>query len=493
MAIQSFPPNADVSALIADNQPPEVRAAALRHANDPALAEVLWTAAADNDAFIAQAAREGLTRSGVVCAVVDLKRLSPAQRLACLLVLREKHIADGPKLLPAFLRDPATEVRFAAIQWIAEEQLTAFRQSLADALSAGPATSRLFGGYLAALERLDGVQRSSSDEWAGEQYIVQALEDKHTTPEVRRWAFSMLRPDHPALSLDRLSAAVASDDPSLQLEAVRTLRDSKHPQRFAMLASMAKDRSRSAELRAEAIVGLSADDNGSRALLVTLATDSEHVVSDEALRSLRGSMLDDRQRQVLSSLSGSDPAQLELVQRVLEPTSPRSRPSDTDLAGWLKLLGGSDDRFAGNVSAGRRIFFHPKAAGCARCHQIEGRGATIGPELTATAGKLSRERLIESILRPAKEIAPQFATWLVIGVDGKTLTGMLVKEEATGEQTYADSNGALFRFGAHDLAARRIQPTSIMPEGLSQQLTVQEFRDLAAFLQSPRSAAVAAK
>ena len=98
----------------------------------------------------------------------------------------------------------------------------------------------MFGGYLAALERLDGVRRESSDEWGGEQYIVRALDDPTTTPEVRRWSLRMLRADHPALSLDRLRAYIAGADPASQLEAVRTLRDSPHAERGALLMEIAR-------------------------------------------------------------------------------------------------------------------------------------------------------------------------------------------------------------------------------------------------------------
>ena len=97
--------------------------------------------------------------------------------------------------------------------------------------------------------------------------------------------------------------------------------------------------------------------------------------------------------------------------------------------------------------------------------------------------------MVESIVRPGKEIAPQFATWAIVTTSGKSLIGVLVKEEATGEQTYADSKGVLVRFKSGEIETRQSLGVSIMPEGLGQQLTVQEFRDLLAFLTSPDVAA----
>ncbi len=414
--------------------------------------------------------------------------MTPQERLATLLVLRESHDPAGRAALAKFLADPDSAVRFAAIQWVGEERLGDFRQSLVAALSAGPATGRLFGGYLAALERLDGVVRISSDEWAAEQYIVRALDDPQTSAEVRRWSLRMLRADHPTLSIERLRQFITSDDPSLQLEAVRTLRDSPHPERIALLSQIAAGAEYPLKLRAEAIVGLSADDTTARALLLRVAQGSEQALRNEALRSLRGASFSEGERSLLQSVA-TDEASRELVARLLQPAAPISRPAADDLDGWVKLLGGPDGRFTGDAEAGERIFFHHQSAGCSRCHQVVGRGAGIGPELTTTTGTLSRVRLIESIVRPGKEIAPQFASWLIVTASGKTLTGMLVKEEATGEQTYADPKGELFRFQLGEIETRKAQTTSIMPDGLALQLTVQEFRDLLAYLQSPPGAA----
>jgi hypothetical protein len=202
---------------------------------------------------------------------------------------------------------------------------------------------------------------------------------------------------------------------------------------------------------------------------------------------LRGAKLDVDQRKAIESLRGDDETR-ELVARVLEPGATVSRPTANELAGWLKLLIVPEGQRRADAEAGGRIFFHQRSAGCSKCHQMQGRGARVGPELTATAGTLAAERLVESIVRPGKEVAPRFATWLIVTTSGKTLVGMLVKELATGEQTYCDEKGQLFELKPGDIEIRVIQPNSIMPDGLANQLTLQELRDLVAYLQSPRSA-----
>ena len=291
-------------------------------------------------------------------------------------MLRETRNPLGLTWLPRFLHDPDTAIRFAAIQWVGEERLTQFRQQLEDALSAGPATSRLFGGYLAALERLDGVVRVPSDEWALDQYIVRALDDPQTPAEVVRWSLRMLPPDHKALSFERLEKLIAGDNPGLRLEAVRTIRDGQLAERARMLAQIAGGSDYPLLLRAEAIVGLTPADDAQKALLLTLARSDQAVLRDEALRSLRGGAFSDAERQEIEA-AGTDDASRELVARVLHPDVPLVRPASDDLAAWLSLLGGPEGT-AGDAAAGERVFFHARSAGCARCHQMYGRGRASG-------------------------------------------------------------------------------------------------------------------
>lgn len=86
----------------------------------------------------------------------------------------------------------------------------------------------------------------------------------------------------------------------------------------------------------------------------------------------------------------------------------------------------------GDPAAGERLFFHPKVAACFRCHEQDGRGANIGPDLTALRGTLTKERLLESLLTPSKEIAPRYTPWLIETKDGRVLTGLYVDEEVDG-------------------------------------------------------------
>ena len=75
-----------------------------------------------------------------------------------------------------------------------------------------------------------------------------------------------------------------------------------------------------------------------------------------------------------------------------------------------------------------------------------------------------------------------FVPWNIETTDGRVLAGMLVSQAVNGELTFANEKGELFRLKPDEIETRRPSPKSIMPDGLADMLTVQEFRDLVAFL-----------
>jgi putative membrane-bound dehydrogenase-like protein len=462
---------------------PAVKAEALRRIADAEALDVLLAAVGSSDPFLAQAAREGLKQSLSIARLLDLTELdNPAQRLGILLVLRESSDPAARRTIPKFLEDSDPLIRFAAIQWVGDQKLTEFRKSLEAGLARGGLSRSLFEAHLAALERLAGRVKLPTDEIAGEDYVARLVVDSAADAAVRRRALRALRPNHPALSIGLLKKLVDSADPAMRLEAVRTLRDSPHQERTALLARLARDEREPNSLRAEAIVGLSPESAGNRAVLVALALDSEPALRHEALRSLRGAVLEPADRARLATLAQGDPESKALLAFVVDPASGAPYPSNSDLDAWVKLL-----RKPADADEGERIFFHPKGPGCFRCHQVDGRGGQVGPDLSITAPVLDPRRLVESIVQPSKEVAPQSVAWLIAKKDGTVASGVLVGETPEGNQMYANAQGNVFTVASDDVETRRPLPTSIMPDDLVKTLTPQEFRDLIAFLRGARS------
>ena len=449
-----------------DNSP-LVRAETLRRLADPSATNMLLKALESDDPFMQQAARQGLRRSLDISKLIPIARskdLAPARRLGLLLVLRDSQRPEARALLPAFLSDPDPSIHFAAIQWVGEQKLAEYRPQLLTGLSSTASTRSLFEATLAALERLDGKARGPKEELAGEDYIVALLTDPQTPATVLHRALRMLRPDHPALTLARLKRFLDAPEETVRIEAVRSLCQSPLPGRFAILAHLAEDKTAPVPLRAEAIVGLADDADHQRNRLLTLAQSEHSVLRREAIRGLRGIPLTEHEQSLLRKTQTDDDLSLDL-------------PGSLSLDAWLARLQGPAD-----PAAGERLFFHPKGPGCYRCHQVDGRGGRAGPELSTLSAGVDRARLVDSILTPSKEIAPQFVTWGVAKTDGTVFTGILLDQSPEGALTFADSQGRLIAVKTAEIAERKPQTTSIMPDNLAHLMTVQEFRDLLAYL-----------
>ncbi len=140
----------------------------------------------------------------------------------------------------------------------------------------------------------------------------------------------------------------------------------------------------------------------------------------------------------------------------------------------------------GSAAAGSAVF----AKNCAACHQIEGQGARVGPQLDGV-GLRGLDRLLEDVLDPNRNVDQAFRTTTIALNDGRVASGLLLRQD--GEiLVLADAKGqevrvaAAFDRGPQALAcSRRCRPTwpTRSPEA--------DFRDLMAFLLSKKPAGTA--
>jgi putative heme-binding domain-containing protein len=141
-----------------------------------------------------------------------------------------------------------------------------------------------------------------------------------------------------------------------------------------------------------------------------------------------------------------------------------------------KLKGRDFDR-------GRAMF---GAANCFGCHKFVNEGGSVGPELTALAGRFSAADILESILDPDKVISDQYAAIVVQTSDGKVVTGRLVNQgggKITINTNMLDPN-ALEHIKREDVEELKPATVSMMPKGLLDSLNEDEVLDLMAFLLS---------
>jgi hypothetical protein len=212
--------------------------------------------------------------------------------------------------------------------------------------------------------------------------------------------------------------------------------------------------------------------------LVAFSRDADATVRLEAIRSLR----DPAALDAIAGDASRSPAERAEALNSLgrDPAGPRQYPgiSASDLDGWQKLI----EAAPGNAADGARIFFGTKIGTCSRCHVVDGRGMRIGPELTTIGRRATVRFLLESILQPSREIAPQFIPRLVTKKDGTQIVGIPLR--MAGTETYLTLDGKETAIKLADIASRQDLTTSLMPPGLMEQMTAQEARDLIAFLMS---------
>ena len=141
---------------------------------------------------------------------------------------------------------------------------------------------------------------------------------------------------------------------------------------------------------------------------------------------------------------------------------------------------------AGDPERGRTLFRDAKRTRCNACHKIENDGGDVGPPLTAIGGKFDRPHLIESVLEPSRQIVEGFRATVVQTNDGRTLSG-IVRQESDTELILIDGKAERQTIAKSDIAERAASPVSLMPAGLADQLSPEEFADLIAYLERLRT------
>ena len=134
----------------------------------------------------------------------------------------------------------------------------------------------------------------------------------------------------------------------------------------------------------------------------------------------------------------------------------------------------------GDPARGQAIF-RRKALACYSCHAIGGGGADVGPGLDGIGASSPTDYLVESLLYPSKAVREGYAGYQVLTLDGKVITGVL-RAKTDDAVTLVDSTTREpVEIAADDVLD--MAPTgSIMPTGLIDDLTREEFTDLVAFL-----------
>jgi putative heme-binding domain-containing protein len=148
------------------------------------------------------------------------------------------------------------------------------------------------------------------------------------------------------------------------------------------------------------------------------------------------------------------------------------------IAAFQKELAG-DSLASADAARGRKLF----EQSCAKCHKLFGRGESIGPELTG-AQRTNLNYWLENIVDPSAQVAANFRMSIVLVDDGRVLNGVALQQ--TDRTLTLQTPTERLVLDRRNIEAIRPSQLSLMPEGLLNQLSDQQRRDLFAYLMAPR-------
>jgi putative heme-binding domain-containing protein len=139
----------------------------------------------------------------------------------------------------------------------------------------------------------------------------------------------------------------------------------------------------------------------------------------------------------------------------------------------------------GDVARGARLFADEQRLACSKCHSVDGGAGKAGPDLFAAGDKFGRRDLVDAVLLPSLTISPGYGTVIVETKSGDDYQGIL-KQATESQLQLMGADGQLVSIATSDIREQRGGTVSLMPEGLHEGLSLQEFTDLVEYLASLR-------
>jgi putative membrane-bound dehydrogenase-like protein len=117
---------------------------------------------------------------------------------------------------------------------------------------------------------------------------------------------------------------------------------------------------------------------------------------------------------------------------------------------------------------------------CQTCHQRQGQGNRVGPDLSGI-GSRPPQLLLTDILDPSREVAPDYVGFVLVTKAGQVFSGVLAEETAASLRLQIAGGGGETVLRS-EIADFRPTGRSLMPEGLEQAISVQDMADLLSYL-----------
>jgi putative membrane-bound dehydrogenase-like protein len=153
----------------------------------------------------------------------------------------------------------------------------------------------------------------------------------------------------------------------------------------------------------------------------------------------------------------------------------RIRSTPAELNQLIDKMRGELAKAPGSFDRGKLIFDNQ----CAKCHKFDGRGHEVGPNIEGAGRDI--EYLLVNVLDPNRVIGAPYFMRTVNLLNMQVKTGVLHAEDGQSI-TLKTENGVLEQIQKKDIDDIKVQEKSLMPEGLANNMSVQDFRDLVRYV-----------
>ena len=401
-----------------------------------------------------------------------------ALKLEALLTLFNRSETIPISTLKQLLADDHTDLKLITLKYIGTKQRSDLLPILNSALKKGQLAPHLFEAFL---ETIRNIQPEFVEAY---QNVAFTNSKKLPRPLPKDYLWQIIAQDNlpeptQAAALPFLTNPLAHESAlwqilqraqtnALQMAVLMALRHSDTPTTEKTLIKIAKDEGYATPIRAQSVLHLltmpgdhceeiiefMVDDG----LLSYAALSYSHKCQDKAA-------IEEKLAVIQSSFFNDI-----WTKRNASNTKP-----ENDIQPWVEAINNEGDPQIG------KLVFSAQPSLCLSCHKINGWGGQLGPDLTHVGSSKSKQLLINALLDPSAEIAPEWQGWFVTDKEGRTHYGRQIDVHLNhvklmNEEGHFDRFDHPEDYGVYD--------QSLMPAGLHQTMTPREFNHLIAYLAS---------
>jgi putative heme-binding domain-containing protein len=177
-----------------------------------------------------------------------------------------------------------------------------------------------------------------------------------------------------------------------------------------------------------------------------------------------------REKLARAVLKSTNPLVRELFERFLPPDE--RAPVSQAIPSRQEILS-----LKGDAKRGAALLADSARISCLQCHQYKDGGRNFGPPFKQAVQNKSRTDLLDNILEPSRQIAPEYVLYAADLGEDDQLSGMIVTKNGQ-EVVLRDAGSIEHRIPVAQIKSLRAQQLSAMPEGLLAGLTAQDVADL---------------